>query len=560
MFKKTEKDLQLNLFDSPSMHLGNRASKKYEDPTAWHNLFFKLITSSIDEDIFKPLFPQGKKSGRPTASIRILVAMSVLKEGFGCSDEDLFEKCEFDLLTRKALGLISLSDVPPSLDTYYLFRRRLCEYANKNNEDLMEKCFKQIVGSQVQILKISGKCIRMDSKLIGSNIAKISRYELIHHTVVNFLKNVDISILSKDLEDKAKKYLEEDSGKTVYRSDNEVIQNNLYTLGKFINELLSVYQADCIGFSLLQRLFDEQYIIEDNTVKLRDKKTIKSDSLQSPHDPDASFRNKNGQKVSGFVTNITETVEDDKPSLITSVQTESVTYSDNKFLEDAVISTQQVCKCNVKQIYADGAYQSPYNRRFAEENGISLTTGKIQGARRHILQRDENDDLLVTDTVTNKVEKAVCITTNKRGKIWRIALPNRNGKNRYRYFTEEEIKSSELRQKLANIPPEELNKRNNVEAAMFQYSFHTRNGKTRYRGLLKHRIHAYNRCLWMNLRRIVIFIINLIFCVKLAFRGYISRFYSKDMLYEFIKTIFNYIDIRLCYNPNLIDKSKNTSF
>ena len=26
-------------------------------------------------------------------------------EGFGCSDEDLFEKCEFDLLTRKALGL-----------------------------------------------------------------------------------------------------------------------------------------------------------------------------------------------------------------------------------------------------------------------------------------------------------------------------------------------------------------------------------------------------------------------------------------------------------------------
>ena len=54
---------------------------------------------------FKPLFPEGKKSGRPNASIRILVAMSVLKEGFGCSDEDLFEKCEFDLLTRKALGM-----------------------------------------------------------------------------------------------------------------------------------------------------------------------------------------------------------------------------------------------------------------------------------------------------------------------------------------------------------------------------------------------------------------------------------------------------------------------
>ena len=32
------------------------------------------------------MFPEGKKSGRTNASIRILVAMSVLKEGFGCSD------------------------------------------------------------------------------------------------------------------------------------------------------------------------------------------------------------------------------------------------------------------------------------------------------------------------------------------------------------------------------------------------------------------------------------------------------------------------------------------
>ena len=40
---------------------------------------------------------------------------------------------------------------------------------------------------------------------------------------------------------------------------------------------------------------------------------------------------------------------------------------------------------------------------------------------------------------------------------------------------------------------------------MFQYSFHTRNGKTRYKGLLKHRMHAYSRSMWMNLRRVVIF-------------------------------------------------------
>ncbi len=41
---------------------------------------------------------------------------------------------------------------------------------------------------------------------------------------------------------------------------------------------------------------------------------------------------------------------------------------------------------------------------------------------------------------------------------------------------------------------EELYKRNNVETAMFQYSFHTRNGNTRYRGLLKHCMHIADVC------------------------------------------------------------------
>lgn len=188
MFRKTDPNPQLDIFTAPSMQLGSRASKKYSDFDAWHNQFYSLMTTKIDEEIFKPLFPEGKKSGRPNASIRILVAMSVLKEGIGCSDEDLFEKCEFDLLIRKALGMELLTDVTPSIDLYYLFRRRICEYQERTGIDLMQLCFEQLAGKHVHLLKISGKCVRMDSKLIGSNIACQSRYELIHTTLVKFLK------------------------------------------------------------------------------------------------------------------------------------------------------------------------------------------------------------------------------------------------------------------------------------------------------------------------------------------------------------------------------------
>lgn len=315
MFKKTDPNPQLDIFTAP-----NRASKKYSDPNAWHNQFYSLVTTKIDEEIFKPLFPEGKKCGRPNASIRILVAMSALKEGFGCNDEELFEKCEFDLLTRKALGMELLTDVTPSIDTYYLFRRRICEYQERTGIDLMRHSFEQITGNQVRLLKISGKCVRMDSKLIGSNIARQSRYELIHTTLVKFLKTCTLSDLSPEKEELAKEYLKEDSSKTVYRSDSDTLQSNLARIGNFIMEMLATFPATSPAHDLLQRLFDEeQYAVKDGKTVLRDKKEVKADSLQNPNDPDATYRAKNEQKVQGYVTNITETVEEGKPSLALSL-------------------------------------------------------------------------------------------------------------------------------------------------------------------------------------------------------------------------------------------------
>ena len=507
MFKKTAPNPQLDMFTSPAMQLGDRACKKYSDPNAWHNQFYSLVTTKIDEEIFKPLFPSGKKSGRPNASIRVLVGMSILKEGYGCSDEDLFEKCEFDLLTRKALGLELLTDVPPSIDTYYLFRRRICEYEQENGVDLMQRCFEQVAGDHVRMLKISGKCVRMDSKLIGSNIARQSRYGLIHATLVKFLKANNLSVLSPEQQERAKGYLEEDSSKTVYRSDADTLQNRLALIGGFLMEVLAAYQDTAPVYGLLHRLFDEQYTMEDDKAVLRDKKSVDADSLQNPNDPDASYRDKNDRKVQGYVTNITETVEEGKPSIITSVQVETAVFADCHFLQDAVGNSERVTGSTIEDLYADGAYQSPENREFAKNHDdMQLKTGKMQGGCRWELIPHDEDGLTVREIATGNTYEAVkAVTKQGTRKRWRIPWDNKTG---WRYFEDKDVKAYLLRKQIESLPPEEQHKRNNVEAAMFQYSFHTRNGKTRYRGLLKHRIHAYSRCMWMNLRRIVIFQIS----------------------------------------------------
>ena len=47
--------------------------------------------------------------------------------------------------------------------------------------------------------------------------------------------------------------------------------------------------------------------------------------------------------------------------------------------------------------------------------------------------------------------------------------------------------------------------RNNVEATILQYCFHTRNNKTKYRGLIKHKMQALARCAWINVHRLLLF-------------------------------------------------------
>lgn len=150
------------------------------------------------------------------------------------------------------------------------------------------------------------------------------------------------SLLSPKQEEQANEYLTEDSSKTVYRSDSDTLQSNIARTGNFIMEMLVAFPATTVSHNLLKRLFDEQYIVEDGKAVLRDKKEIKADSIQNPNDPDAICREKNDRKAQGYVTNITETVEQGKPNIITSVQVETAVFADCHFLQEAVENSERI--------------------------------------------------------------------------------------------------------------------------------------------------------------------------------------------------------------------------
>ena len=503
MFKKSNKETQLDAFASVPAMLESLALKQYSDQGHWHNQFREQVVMRIDESIFSMLF--NNTIGAPNAPVRTLVGMMILKESFVWSDSQLFEHCRFNLLVRSSLGLFNMNDPLPVESTYYLLRKRIYDHQKQCGEDLMGKVFSHITSGQIKEFDVNGRSIRMDSKLIGSNIALFTRYEIIHQTLCMFYKSLDKSaklrLQSSDLE-QLEKLLIEEPLKTVYRSTREELKGRLQPIGIVIYKMVKLFSdLQCESFKLLQRVFAEQYkVSEDQQIELRPKEEISSSSVQSPHDPESAYRNKQGQQVKGYSVNITETCSNDNLNLITNVIVEKANTPDTAFVEPAIEATIEVTGQMVEKVYADGAYQSPTNDGFCQN--IDMVFTGIQGAESRYDLNMTDEGLLVTDTQTGEQMKAVLVKKFKKSKEdrWKIITPT----GPY-YFSQQAIRTSHMRREMKGRTVEELRKRNNVEASIFQLGIPLRNNKSKYRGLIKQKTWAYCRCLWINLIRILNF-------------------------------------------------------
>jgi hypothetical protein len=503
MFKKSNKEPQLDAFTSVPMMLESSAFKQYSDQGHWHNQFHDQVVMRIDETIFSTLF--NSTTGAPNSSIRILIGMMILKESFVWSDSQLFEHCRFNLLVRSALGLFNMNDSLPVESTYYLLRKRIYDHQKQNGEDLMGKAFAQITSEQIKEFDVNGRSIRMDSKLIGSNIAVFSRYEIIHQTLCMFFKTLDDtakSTLSLADIDQLEKLVIEEPLKTVYRSTREELKSRLHPIGIITYKLLTLFgHLQTEPFLLLRRVFNEQYkVAENQQIELRPKEEITSSSVQSPHDPDSAYRNKGDQKVKGYSVNITETCSKQGLNLITNVLVEKANIPDTAFVEPAIQATLEVTGQMIEKAYADGAYQSPANDECCEN--IDMVFTGIQGAESRYDLEMTPEGLLVTDVQTGENMKAVFVKKQKNSKEDRWRITTTNG---YYYFSQQAIRTSHMRREMKGRPLEELHKRNNVEATIFQFGIPLTNGKSKYRGQIKQKMWACCRCLWINLVRIVNF-------------------------------------------------------
>ena len=497
MFRKTDTSRQLSLQSNVYQHLNSNSSGLFTDETGWHNIFYKQVVSRIDENLFSKLYSSDK--GSPNAPLRTLIGMMILKEGAGYSDKKLFEDCRFNLLTRKALGFVNINDPIPVESTYYLLRKRIADYYEEKGVDLFEVSFKKITREQIIEFEVSGESIRMDSKLIGGNIAFYSRYELIHTTLSLFHKNIykkQVKLLSNDDRDILDGFIKEKPSATVYNSTKKQITDRLMILGKLVYAILStVKESDNKHYQTLKRVFSEQFkVLADDKIEITASKEITAKSVQSPHDTDCDFRSKNGKNTKGYNHNFTETCDKDNAvNLIIDPQTATATHPDNKFTKPAIGNSQGLLQDKIKNAHTDGAYNSQENQDFTKEEDINFYLTGFQGKPGRYDLAIKDDGLCVFDTQTNT---KIQVTPTKNNK-YRIKT-----EKGFRYFTDKEIESCRLRKQVEELPKEIGNKRNNVEATIYQIAYYLRKDKTKYRGYFKNKIWAILRSLWINFARI----------------------------------------------------------
>lgn len=539
MLRKSADALQIDMFSSPSTLFSGKVQSNYEDEVAWHNVFRNKVTMRIDEGVFSPLY--SSQSGRPNASIRVLVGMMILKEAEGLSDQKIFENCRYNMLYRSSLGLVNINDALPTESTYYLFRKKIVEYEKEKKVNLFSKVFEQITKEQCSEFEVSGQRVRMDSKLLSSNIKWMSRYELIHKTLdIHYRVIKNSPQLDETTKAKLTEALKLEGEKVVYTQTSKEVKTRLVELGALISKVLELTSyCELESYKTLYRVFTEQYTVgEDKIVVAKQKEEITAQSVQSPHDTDCTYRNKGGndgqkkQQVKGYSANITETCDDDKLNLITQVNVQPANTSDVDFLQTDIKKTQEIIGDKIKRIHADGAYHSTENQDFCTENEIELYVHAIQGSKgRYEFEMSEDENLIIYDTQTQQIIENTQVTSKDGSIKWRIKTGNT-----YRYITKKAVDTYQLRKKIEQVPKEEYQRRNNVEATIFQLGYHYRNAKSKYRGLARHQMWANMRSLWVNFVRILKFIVEkglnsvktvkefLIYCTLVQLMTHISKY------------------------------------
>ena len=511
MFRKNTSHLQSSLFGIESQ-LSEAKLKKLKKSKEYD--FYRLVFCKINESDFSVLYSD--TSSRPNAPVNSLVASIILMYRNNWTTEALFDRIDFDLLTRTALGLDTLDDTPFCPATFFNFQNRLLSHFVQTGQNLIERVFDSLTQEQLKKLKIKTNIQRSDSFMAMSNIRNYSRTQLLIEMLIRLHR-----ILSDDdkkrFNDILSPYIKQTSGQYLYDLERQQIpheQEKLAQLYYTLYEALKDSYKDIEVFGIFERVYTEHFKVADETITIRDSKELNGGTLQSPDDIDATYRKKRTEHYKGQSVNVTETANPDNAlELITDVAVRSNNTDDSEILNDRLEPIVEKTP-DLEELHTDGAYGSEANDKKMEELEITHVQTAVRGKKAEVSMEIEEvceGDYTVKcpkQTVHSQKTKTrykACFDTKvcEQCPLNESCPAKQQINKRVYYFDRSDYLLGKRNRNIKSLPPERQKLRPNVEATVKEFTKpFNHKGKLRVRGLFKTMIYAHAMAISINFGRV----------------------------------------------------------
>jgi hypothetical protein len=511
MFRKNTSHLQPSLFGITSQ-LPQAKLKKLQNSKEYE--FYRLVFSQIKEEDFAALYSD--MSSRPNAPVNSLVASIILMYRNNWTTEQLFDRIDFDILTRTALGLDTLEETPFCPATFFNFQNRLFQHFTQTGENLLEMVFDSLTQQQLKALKIKTSIQRSDSFMAMSNIRSYSRTQLLIEMLIRLhriLSDEDKLRFTELLEP----YIKQSSGQYIYSLERSEIPHELEKLGQLYHKLYEALKQsyqDFEVFGIFERVYTEHFTVVEDKVEVKPSGQLNGGTLQSPDDIDAAYRKKQGRHCHGQSVNVTETANpENELNLLTDVAVCSNNTDDSKILNVRLEHIKDKTP-ELEELHTDGAYGSEDNDKKMEELEITHVQTAVRGRKAEVSMEieevGEGQYTVKCPYQSVRSEKArkrhkACfdVKTCKECPLSNGCSAKEQGDKRTYYFDRSDYLLGKRNRNIKSLPPERRKLRPNVEATVKEFSgAFNHKGKLRVRGLFRTMVYAYSMAVSINFGRI----------------------------------------------------------
>ncbi len=297
LHKITDLDVP-TLFD-PWEYLGPKRRRMLE--RGWAGLFQRELLKELPVERIAPRFHPS--FGRPIKELHTMLGVLVLQQMQDLTDVEVVTALAYDLQWHYALNLGGETDADK-----YVSERTVRSYRGMLIElGLDGVLFEGLTEKLVKVFKVPVSKQRMDSTHIVSNMRRLSRIGLFVALITRFLKclkrqhterydSIRREVVERYLNKKGKGCFGQPKPSRTQETLQRTAEDLLLLVEMFRNDEAVTRMA---SYRMLRRLLSEQCEVkgedEDGQVEVKPPKGIRSDSLQNPSDPDASYDGHKGQ-------------------------------------------------------------------------------------------------------------------------------------------------------------------------------------------------------------------------------------------------------------------------